>query len=334
MFGGVRWLNVDIIGKIILIVAVIYFVNLIFREGLSRFYGYVFRGIAGIIHYTLFRLRRIYKAANFFQIFFGLARTIAVTCIMFLPYIMAQSYDNMNLKIVAFLKEGYIGPVALLVIALYNWFFSPPRALPLPKSERIRLVRTWKGIRGVGNGLGRKSPDVTFEKEQRILLECIANKVRYYVGSFEGLEIQAALLIPTVDKFDSMRVVARSDTRDIGVEYPIDVLAAGEAVKNNRANVVHSLKRFAKKLRPELRSILKSKPYKSVLAIPVRRKDKNGGIGIVGAVSIDADCAYYFWSWGICLEIALSPYLGILAMTLPEDTPSFRCQIEPGYLKY
>lgn len=320
-------------------IVIYYILSVMNKEGFRRSLGYLLRWVEGTIYSAKYLLLRRIRLMTIISLVPRGIKILAQGVILCAPLLIREPEGSIFENTVIFLKSGGIVPLALI----YIWFYDASRPgvrrrLPIPKNERKRLTDTSVTITKIGDQLKGNIEKVDFSLERRALLEDIVRKVNYLVGYFEGLELNAAMLVPCAENSDKMRVIARSGHREVDVEYPVCMLAAGEALEGNKSVVTHKLKHFVKdkyeELTEEQRKELLSKPYKSVLALPIRTTGQDKRPMVVGSVSIDADKAYYFRGKNIDLDISLRPYLNILAMTLPKDTPALPTVSVPNYLKH
>jgi hypothetical protein len=343
MIAADYFLNADLLITISVSIAILYILSYILsamnKEGFRRSMGYIWRWLEGTVYSAKYLLQRRIRLMTIISLIPRGLKILAQGVILCAPLLIRRPEGSIFESVVVFFKSGGIVPVALIYIWIYDASRPTLRlGLPIPKDERKRLTDTAIIITKIGDKLKERTGKFEFRMERIDLLQDIIRKINNLMGYFEGLELNAAMLVPCSENSERMRVIARSGHRDIDIEYPMCMLAAGEALKENRNVVTHKLKHFVrdkdKDLTVEQKKDLLSKPYKSVLALPIRATGSNKQPVVVGAVSIDADKAYYFRGKGIDLDIALRPYLNILAMTLPKDTPALPTVSVPTYLKH
>lgn len=139
------------------------------------------------------------------------------------------------------------------------------------------------------------------EDYQRDVLVLIAKYVRAHREDTNETEIFANLLVP--DRHEMVVVARDSSHRKSGARYLRDGLLVAKAFDANEVYWTGDV---------QADYGLKGKPYKSVIAMPVR--DRRGNP--VGVVSIDSKRTYHFDIEAVDLEVELGPYLALLAWTL------------------
>jgi hypothetical protein len=128
-----------------------------------------------------------------------------------------------------------------------------------------------------------------------------------------GTVVFANLLVPAADG-DKLLVIARDRehaNRPARSTVPIPNTVVGEAFTTGQESICGDLYK-------EFPNTVPGRPYKSILAIPVKRKSDHQQ-RVVGVVSIDSARRYHFDGDATNLVSFLNPYIALLAWTLESD---------------
>jgi GAF domain-containing protein len=144
------------------------------------------------------------------------------------------------------------------------------------------------------------NPEVAEYQKEALCL--IASFVRGHRADPSGTEIFANLL---VEDGDDLVVVARNqDHRNPGARYPKEGMLAWGAILSGNAVCVGDIKKC-------IPSEASTKPYRSIMAIPVMGEDR-----ILGVVSIDSTRPHHFDAELNDLERYLAPYVCLLGWSI------------------
>lgn len=206
--------------------------------------------------------------------------------------------------------------------------------------SRPLLGRMWRGERKVLVGaiikkvnlqLHLRTPLSATDARALItdLLEVVAMHVRDYRGNHDPKKVDVFASLLLVDGKELV-VVARDATlndhrdlkRDVPRRYPMSDLAAAQAITGGRVISVGDYY-------VEYPHFPKSKPYRSILAIPVISSDNKT---VLGALSIDSSRPYFFDSFtpgnvANSLENNLSPHVHTLVLILEHLLPHERARM-------
>jgi transcriptional regulator with GAF, ATPase, and Fis domain len=190
---------------------------------------------------------------------------------------------------------------AILVLGGRAWRYASPRTMQLVRESYLeRKNMLYRLIKEMQHRELSSPTDVL--RFQTDALQLIASYVRAHRGDGSGTEIFVNLL---AESGNDIVVVARNhDHRQPTARYPKHQMVAWESMRLGEVGLVGDTRR---ELGPETRS----KPYRSILILPIRDDRK-----ILGAVSIDSSRPHHFdleWSE---LERYLAPYVCLLGWTL------------------
>ena len=315
-------------------------VSILSEEGAKRTGGYIWRFIEGKFCAFLYRIQHQLTLPSILSLFWGVFNVLAQAIILCTPIFLKNPDQSPYSSLSALLKSGYLLPICLIFVWMYKAFKPTKRKwLPIVHEEKKRLLDTSKAIMEIGDLLKTQQSHSldAFAHIRKSLLEDIVRKVQALLGFPSQVDIHASLLIPHDQELTKMLVIERSGkSRDKGITYDTNSLAAGKALKQNAVYVVHKLKHFVKDnvLTGSQRDFLLSKPYKTVLALPIRSKGENKEPMVIGSVSIDSNKPYFFRTYGREIEIAIQPYLNLIALTLPDDIIKVPTEREPNYLTH
>jgi hypothetical protein len=180
---------------------------------------------------------------------------------------------------------------------------SPQHLQLFERNHRIRRIAEFKRIQDLGEWISNPPRHRELERFQQEVIELIVNYVRDHRVDFRGAKVFANLMIPDGD---DVVVITRSDPqRPCPARYPLQVvsvaarvLATGTLCSTGRVYADHP-------------DTLPDKPYKSILALPIRANQQT-----IGVVSLDSEVECHFDSWEDELAATLMPYTQFLSIAL------------------
>lgn len=156
---------------------------------------------------------------------------------------------------------------------------------------------------------------------RQYILQCIANKVSQVLQA-PGSQAPVANLLEFPNSQSSLAanvgiVVARSKIgRNVPASYPRERLAAWLAIESGHPYVINDTKTDDRFSGP-------ARSYRSILGVPiVRNKQAFAGL------SIDHPIAYIFWGLEQDVELAITPYVGLLLLSYADNDPSHPCNYD------
>lgn len=201
---------------------------------------------------------------------------------------------------------GYITAGAVLMVKVWTSLQElDPKHLPaLRRGRTERQLLLEKLVHTTVVWLSRPPSPRELREFQQDVLGLIASYVRDHRSDLKGRKIFVNLLVPDGD---GLTVIARSDDqRPVPQRYaPDECLVMWKALHTGRAQCSGDIYEDCPKTP-------KGKPYRSVLAIPIKL-DKR----VVGGVSVDSAAKYHFDRYVDELQVELAPYVQLLAVTLP-----------------
>jgi hypothetical protein len=200
---------------------------------------------------------------------------------------------------------GYVSAGVVLLIKVWNAFKEfDPKHLPLLKrtgAERQLLLEKLLHTTQIWLAETPKTREVVDFQEDALHL--VASYVRDHRSDLNRKKIFVNLL---VREGDELVVIARSDP-----QRPIPQRYKAEECQLMWNAITTGVTQFTGDLYADCPKTPKGKPYRSVLAIPIKL-DKR----VVGGVSVDSAAKYHFDRYVDELQTELAPYVQLLAVTL------------------
>jgi len=200
-------------------------------------------------------------------------------------------------------RKGIAGTALWAVLALFRAVrhVDPANMKLLRKNYNERKLMLYQIVLDMQRKERMSTEEVA--RFQREVLQLIVNYVRSHRLDTTGTQVFANL---TVVAGDSFTVVARNQThRTPGARYLVADTVVGVAFASGDAALTGNV--YA-----DYPDTAKGKPYRSILAIPVRSDD-----AVLGVVSIDSARLYHFDWFKNDLVESLAPYVALLAWTIP-----------------
>jgi len=204
-------------------------------------------------------------------------------------------------------KYGVLGTLLWVTVAAAKaWRELSPKNMQLFQRGYLhRKLLLYKLLQQMEGPTNASLLDVRMFQQDALSL--IANYVRDHRADVKGTVVFANLLIPAADDPESLVVITR-DREHLDRQTPSKVAIAdtvvGEAFTAGREVICGDIYK-------EFPDTVPGKPYRSVLAIPVKRRGR-----ILGVVSIDSSRRYHFDGDAENLTSYVNPYIALLAWTL------------------
>ena len=190
---------------------------------------------------------------------------------------------------------------SLLVVFGRAVRFSGPLTLPQVEFEYLsRKGRLYKLLKTMQRRENLTRLEIAEYQKEALCL--IVSFVRGHRADPSGTEIFANLLVE--DGNDLVVVARNQDHRNPGARYPKDGMLAWGAILSGNSVCMGDIKKCAP-------SQASTKPYRSIMAIPVMGEDR-----ILGAVSIDSTRPHHFDAEMNDLERYLAPYVCLLGWSI------------------
>lgn len=161
-------------------------------------------------------------------------------------------------------------------------------------------------IEQIRHSLGESIPFDALHRERFIhgILTTINAHVERWIVESAGMYINVSLLIEDPADSSRLSVIARAHPDRPNVSYPKGSLFAwGKCWK---PKTVYYVAEFSDK----------SKPYKSILLVPLKIQAANGNKSVVGVISIDSSKAHHFDGLEHEIESKLLPELSLLKLAI------------------